>query len=129
MEKVELEDVEGWIKLRRKEAKPGPRSDDETASKEKCTQLTALRCVRNRDYAVAHRQGEDGTRVFTVSSILGLAEAEQCQAGPRHLSLSPCSILHKCSAGYQRLSRGLSQYRKAANASRTTDRPQTKYAG
>jgi hypothetical protein len=97
--------------------------------KKKCTQLTALRCVRNRDYAVAHRQGEDGTRVFTVSSILGLAEAEQCQAGPRHLSLSPCSILHKCSAGYQRLSRGLSQYRKAANASRTTDRPQTKYAG
>jgi hypothetical protein len=28
-EKVELEDVEGWIKLRRKEAKPGPRSDDD----------------------------------------------------------------------------------------------------
>jgi hypothetical protein len=32
MEKVELEDVEGWIKLRRTEAKPGSRSDDETAS-------------------------------------------------------------------------------------------------
>ena len=32
MEKVELEDVEGWIKLRRKEAKPSSRSDDETAS-------------------------------------------------------------------------------------------------
>ena len=32
MEKTELEDVEGWIKLRRKEAKPGSRSDDETAS-------------------------------------------------------------------------------------------------
>lgn len=32
MEKVELEDVEGWIKLRRKEAKPGSRSDDSTAS-------------------------------------------------------------------------------------------------
>ena len=31
-EKVELEDVEGWIKLRRTEAKPGSRSDDETAS-------------------------------------------------------------------------------------------------
>jgi hypothetical protein len=29
MEKVELEDVEGWIKLRRREAKPGPRSDDD----------------------------------------------------------------------------------------------------
>ncbi len=29
LEKVELEDVEGWIKLRRKEAKPGPRSDDD----------------------------------------------------------------------------------------------------
>ena len=29
METVELEDVEGWIKLRRKEAKPGPRSDDD----------------------------------------------------------------------------------------------------
>jgi len=29
MEKVELEDVEGWIKSRRKEAKPGPRSDDD----------------------------------------------------------------------------------------------------
>ena len=28
MENVELEDVEGWIKLRRREAKPGPRSDD-----------------------------------------------------------------------------------------------------
>ena len=28
METVELEDVEGWIKLRRREAKPGPRSDD-----------------------------------------------------------------------------------------------------
>ncbi len=32
MEKAELEDVEGWIKLRRKEAKPSSRSDDETAS-------------------------------------------------------------------------------------------------
>jgi hypothetical protein len=32
IEKVELEDVEGWIKSRRKEAKPGPRSDDDTAS-------------------------------------------------------------------------------------------------
>jgi hypothetical protein len=29
IEKVELEDVERWIKLRRKEAKPGPRSDDD----------------------------------------------------------------------------------------------------
>jgi hypothetical protein len=29
MEKVELEDVEGWIKSRRKEAKPGPRSDND----------------------------------------------------------------------------------------------------
>jgi hypothetical protein len=29
LEKVELEDVEGWIKLRRKEAKPGPRSDND----------------------------------------------------------------------------------------------------
>jgi hypothetical protein len=29
MEKVELEDVEGWIRLRRKEAKPGPCSDDD----------------------------------------------------------------------------------------------------
>jgi len=28
----ELEDVEGWIKLRRKEAKPGPRSDDDITS-------------------------------------------------------------------------------------------------
>jgi hypothetical protein len=31
MEKTELEDVEGWIKLRRMEAKPGPRSDDDIA--------------------------------------------------------------------------------------------------
>jgi hypothetical protein len=31
MEKTELEDVEGWIKLRRIEAKPGPRSDDDIA--------------------------------------------------------------------------------------------------
>jgi len=30
--KAELEDVEGWIKLRRKEAKPSSRVDDETAS-------------------------------------------------------------------------------------------------
>jgi len=29
MERTELEDVEGWIKLRRMEAKPGPRSDDD----------------------------------------------------------------------------------------------------
>ena len=29
MEKVELEDVDGWIKLRRKEAKPGLRSDND----------------------------------------------------------------------------------------------------
>jgi hypothetical protein len=29
IEKAELEDVEGWIKLRRKEAKPGSRSDDD----------------------------------------------------------------------------------------------------
>ena len=32
MEKVELEDVEGWTKLRREEAKPGPRSDDDITS-------------------------------------------------------------------------------------------------
>jgi hypothetical protein len=32
LEKVELEDVEGWIKSRRKEAEPGLRSDDDTAS-------------------------------------------------------------------------------------------------
>jgi hypothetical protein len=32
LEKVELEDVEGWITSRRKEAKPGSRSDDDTAS-------------------------------------------------------------------------------------------------
>ena len=32
MEKTELEDVEGWIKLRRMEAKPGPRSDDDITS-------------------------------------------------------------------------------------------------
>lgn len=32
MEKAELEDVERWIEQRRKEAKPGPRSDDDTAS-------------------------------------------------------------------------------------------------
>jgi hypothetical protein len=31
MEKTELEDVEGWIKLRRMEAKAGPRSDDDIA--------------------------------------------------------------------------------------------------
>ena len=30
LEKTELEDVEGWIKLRRMEAKPGPRSDDDS---------------------------------------------------------------------------------------------------
>jgi hypothetical protein len=29
IERVELEDVEGWIKLRRREARPGPRSDDD----------------------------------------------------------------------------------------------------
>jgi hypothetical protein len=29
MEKVELEDVDGWIKLRRKEGKLGPRSDSD----------------------------------------------------------------------------------------------------
>jgi hypothetical protein len=29
IEKVELQDVEGWIKLSRKEAKPGPPSDDD----------------------------------------------------------------------------------------------------
>ena len=29
MAKVELEDVESWITQRRKEAKPGPRSDDD----------------------------------------------------------------------------------------------------
>ena len=29
MEKVELQDVDGWIKLRRKEAKPGSRSDND----------------------------------------------------------------------------------------------------
>jgi hypothetical protein len=31
MEKVELEDVQEWITLRRKEAKPGSRSDDDIA--------------------------------------------------------------------------------------------------
>jgi len=31
LEKTELEEVEGWIKLRRMEAKPGPRSDDDTS--------------------------------------------------------------------------------------------------
>lgn len=30
IEQVELDDVEGWIELRRREAKPGPRSDDVT---------------------------------------------------------------------------------------------------
>jgi len=29
------------------------------------------------------RQGADGTRVFTVSSVLGPAKAQRCQAGPR----------------------------------------------
>jgi hypothetical protein len=29
------------------------------------------------------RQGEDGTRVFTVSSVLGPTEAQRCQVGPR----------------------------------------------
>jgi hypothetical protein len=29
LEKVELEDVEGWITSRRKEAKPGSRSDND----------------------------------------------------------------------------------------------------
>jgi hypothetical protein len=29
LEKTELEDIEGWIKLRRMNAKPGPRSDDD----------------------------------------------------------------------------------------------------
>jgi hypothetical protein len=29
LEKAELEDVEGWIKLRRREAKPGPHSGDD----------------------------------------------------------------------------------------------------
>lgn len=28
-------------------------------------------------------QGADGTRVFTVSSVLGPAKAQRCQAGPR----------------------------------------------
>jgi hypothetical protein len=32
MEKTELEDVEGWIKLRRMEAKPGSRSGDDSTS-------------------------------------------------------------------------------------------------
>jgi hypothetical protein len=31
MEKVELEQVQDWLALRRREAKPGPRSDDEIA--------------------------------------------------------------------------------------------------
>jgi hypothetical protein len=29
------------------------------------------------------RQGKDGTRVFTVSSVLGPTKAQRCQAGPR----------------------------------------------
>jgi hypothetical protein len=32
-------------------------------------------------------RGESGTRVFTVSSVLGWAEAQRCQAG--HVN-SPC---------------------------------------
>jgi hypothetical protein len=32
---------------------------------------------------LSRRQGGDGTRVFTVSSVLGPTEAQRCQAGPR----------------------------------------------
>ena len=41
----------------------------------------ALRFTRN--HAVVSPTGADGTRVFTVSSVLGPAKAQRCQAGPR----------------------------------------------
>jgi hypothetical protein len=54
------------------------------------------------------RQGADGTRVFTVSSVLGLSKAQRCQAGPRPALCKEFSP-QKFPAGSQRASRGRSQ--------------------
>jgi hypothetical protein len=42
-----------------------------------------LHRARTRNMLLFRRQGGDGTRVFTVSSVLGPAKAQRCQAGPR----------------------------------------------
>jgi len=42
-----------------------------------------LRGVDSGTMLLFRRQGGDGTRVFTVSSVLGPAKAQRCQAGPR----------------------------------------------
>jgi len=42
-----------------------------------------LRRARSGNMLLFRRQGGDGTRVFTVSSVLGPAKAQRCQAGPR----------------------------------------------
>src|SRR5258708_20456120 len=74
------------------------------------------------------RQGADGTRVFTVSSVEGPTKAQRCQAGPRP-ALPSEFTLQKFPAGSQRASRGRSQYSKAAIATRTANRPHKRNAG
>ena len=68
MERVELEDVQDWLTLRRREAKPGPQT---TAlwSKEK----TAFTPHPTGTMLFRAGQDGDGTRVFTVSTVLGPA--------------------------------------------------------
>jgi hypothetical protein len=42
-----------------------------------------LHRARTGNMLLFRRQGGDGTRVFTVSYVLGPAKAQRCQAGPR----------------------------------------------
>src|SRR6266700_7567390 len=47
------------------------------------------------------RQGADGTRVFTVASVLGPAKAQRCQTGPR---LSPAASVRPSETAHKRKS-------------------------
>jgi hypothetical protein len=51
-------------------------------------------------------QGKDGTRVFTVSSVLGPAEGERCHARPRLFPLPFALVLQKFPTGFEGTSRG-----------------------
>src|SRR5713226_3980759 len=74
------------------------------------------------------RQGEDGTRVFTVSSCLRSGRSATVSGWTTSCPALDFA-LQKLPTGSQPASRGLSQYSKAAIASRTADRPHKRYAG
>src|SRR6266852_9103760 len=74
------------------------------------------------------RQGEDGTRVFPVSSCLRSGRSATVSGWTTSCPALDFA-LQKLPTGSQPASRGLSQYSQAAIASRTADRPHKRYGG